>query len=200
MTQIELDPNLLATLQALESHAVEHVLIGEVAQAIHNGGGFISSVAIVPGRYGRNVDRLASALKKLDAHLPNGQPIDWRATDLRSISPCTLRTKHADIELNFVPGGTNGYADVFDDAGRVGLAAGVNPHVASRADLERIERSERHARGGPPAALPELLAPEPASPEPDDDDIPPARAPSELPPEPPGDWPDEIRASRVARR
>jgi hypothetical protein len=182
MTEIELDPNLLATLQTLESHAVDYVLVGEVAEAIHNSGGFISQVAVVPGSYGRNVDRLASALMALDAHSPNGQPLNTTVTDLRASSPCTFRTRYADIALDFFPGGTNGYQDIFDDAGRHSLAAGVNPHVASPQDLDRMDDWARNSTYGavPPAVAPTVLPPEP---EYYDEDIPDARPPAALPPE-----------------
>lgn len=198
MTEIELDPKLLATLQTLESQAVEYVLVGEVADAIHDGGGFISGVAIVPAAYGRNVDRLAFALKQLDAHHGNGQPVDPRTNDLRALAPCTFTTAHAKVELDFAPGGTNGYPDLFDDAARIGLAAGVNPHVASPQDLDRIERWARGAQGMPPAALP----PEPGYWNPSaPEEISVSGGPQMLPSEPAG-WPDEheIRASRATRR
>ena len=200
MTEIELDPKLLATLQTLESHAVEYVLVGEVADAIHDGGGFISGVAIVPAAYGRNVDRLALALKALDAHLSNGQPMDPRMTDLRATAPCTFTTAHANVELDFAPGGTHGYPDLFDDAARTRLAPAVNPHVASPQDLDRIDRWARGAQNPPPPVPPAAL---PAEPEywysTAADEIPVARAPQALPPEP-ANWPHEIRASRATRR
>jgi len=204
MTEIELDPKLLATLQTLESHAVEYVLVGEVADAIHDGGGFISAVAIVPAGYGRNVDRLASALKGLDAHLSNGQPMDPRTTDLRASAPCIFKTAHAAVELDFAPGGTNGYADLFDNAARIRLAAGVNPHVASPQDLDRIDRWARGAQGLGPAVPPaELEDWDPPGPpttarSAGADEVRVARAPQALPPEP-ADWSQEIRASRATR-
>lgn len=205
MTQIELDPKLLATLQTLESQGVEYVLIGEVADAIHDGGGSISGVEIVPADYGRNVDRLAVALKKLDAHLSNGQPMDPRTTDLLGSAPCSFATAHATVELDFAPGGTHGYRDLFDDAARAPLAPGVNPHVASPQDLDRIDQWARGAQVLPPAVPPAALQPEPEYSEPPahanaPDDVPVASAPQALPPEP-ADWPpQEIRASRATRR
>ena len=154
MPEIELDPKLLATLQTLESHAVEYVLVGEIADAIHDGGGSISGVAIVPAAYGRNVDRLAFALKQLDANHGNGQPVDPRTNDLRALAPCTFTTAHAKVELDFAPGGTDGYPDLFDDAARISLASGVNPHVASPQDLARIDRCAHDASQGAPPAMP----------------------------------------------
>lgn len=199
MAQIELDPKLLATLKTLDSHAVEYVLVGEVAEAIHDGGGFISGVAIVPAPYGRNVDRLACALKALLARLSDGQSLDPRTTDLRASAPCTFKTAHADVELDFAPGGTKGYPDLFDDAARTPVAAGVNPHVASPQDLERIKRGARGAYGdAPPPALPTALQSEPSRW--DADEVPVAGGPQAPAPKP-ANWPEgEIRASRATRR
>lgn len=179
MSELELDPTLLTTLRALEQHDVEFIVVGDVAAAIHANGGFVSGVAIVPGSYGRNVDRLREALLSLDARLgiagrPDERVLDLRHADLHELSPCTFMTSQVDVDLNFEPTGTRGYRDLFDDAARIRLAPGVNPLVASPEDLDRI------ARGSAPL-------------------LPPAQAPAVLPPEPGGDlWAGEqFRASRA---
>ena len=164
MSELELDPALLATLRALEEHGVEFVVVGDVAAAIHDNGGFASGVAIVPGSYGRNVDRLRAALSSLDAELgiagaPDERALDLRHADLHELSPCTFMTSETDIDLNFEPAGTRGYRDLFDDAARIRLARGVNPLVASPEDLERIARAS--APMLPPAQAPAVLPPEP---------------------------------------
>lgn len=180
MSQLELDPALLETLRTLQQHDVEFVLVGDVAEAIYNDGGFVSGVAIVPGAYGRNVERLSAALEAMDAELGiAGQraanQIDYRRADLRKLAPCSFMTCHVDVDLNFEPNGTAGYRDLFDEARHIELAPGVSPLVAALADLERIRR------GSAPSA-------------------PFAKPPAALPPEPetgglPG---DDIRASRSA--
>jgi len=181
MSELELDPSLLETLRTLQQHDVEFVLVGDVAEAIHNNGGFVSGVAIVPGAYGRNVERLNTALQAMDAELgiagtPASTEVDYRRCDLRELAPCSFMTRWVDVDLNFEPVGTNGYRDLFDEAKHTELAAGIRPLVADRADLERIGRAVTpqapYAR--PPAALP---------PEPDDLVYSPA---------------DDIRASRSA--
>jgi hypothetical protein len=181
MSDLELDPTLLATLRALEEHDVELVVVGDVAEAIRNNGGFVSGVAIVPGSYGRNVDRLCAALFALDAQLgiagrADERPLDLRHADLHELSPCTFMTSQADIDLNFEPAGTRGYRDLFDDAARILLAPGVRPLVASPDDLARI------ARGSAPM-------------------LPPAQPPAVLPPEPGGElWAGErFRVSEIGR-
>ncbi len=164
MSELELDPTLLATLQVLEAQDVEFVLIGDLAEAIYNNGGYVSGVAIVPGAYSRNVDRLCSALVELEAQLAGSPAVDVARADLRQLAPCTLETSRADIDVNFEPYNTRGYRDLFDDASRIRLAPGVNPLVAAPEDLARIATGSTPDApyAQPPAALP---------PEPDGGDI-----------------------------
>ena len=182
MSELELDPLLLETLRTLQLHDVEFVLVGDVAEAVYNNGGFVSGVAIVPGAYGRNVERLNGALQAMDAELgiagtPAATPVDYRRRDLRELAPCSFLTRYVDIDLSFEPLGTRGYRDLFDEARHIELAPSVNPLVAAPEDLERIGRSTAPAvpYAQPPAALP---------PEPDDGPYSPA---------------DDIRASRASR-
>lgn len=181
MSELELDPALLETLRTLQQHGVEFVLIGDVAEAIYNQGGFVSGLAIVPGAYGRNVARLNDALQAIDAELgiagtPAATQYDYRRSDLRELAPCSFMTRHVDIDVNFEPAGTSGYRDLFDEAKAMPLAPSVSPLVAAREDLERI------ARGATPA-------------------VPFAKPPAALPPEPDdaGWGAQEIRASRTSR-
>ncbi len=182
MSDLQLDPDLIATLAALETHRVEFVLVGDVANAIYNHGGFVSGVAIVPASYGRNVERLAGALDAMNAELgiagrPDPGGADWRRSDLRELAPCSFMTLYADVDLDFKPTATSGYPDLFQDAARIELGLGARPYVAAPEDLDRM------AHG---------VAPEPV--------IPPALPPAALPPEPAG-WPeDEIRASMARAR
>jgi len=166
MSVLELDPTLLEALRTLAEHDVELVVVGDVAVAIHDNGGFVSGLAIVPGAYGRNAERLSGALAAMNAELgiagrPAATEIDYRRMDLRELAPCSFLTRYVDIDVNFQPGGTNGYRDLFDDAAAVELAPGVRPLVAARADLERIAR-------GSASALPHTQAPLAIPPEPGD--------------------------------
>ena len=179
MSELQLDPDLVSTLQELATHRVEFVLVGDVANAIYNHGGFVSGVAIVPGDYGRNVERLHGALQAMNAQLglagrPDPRNLDWRRMDLREIAPCSFMTIYADVDIDFQPSGTKGYRDLFQDADRFELTPGVRPHVASIEDLERLA----HAAAGPAY-------------------IPPALPPTDLP-RGPDVWPEEeVRASRA---
>jgi hypothetical protein len=166
MSELQLDPDLLMILQVLETHRVEFVLVGDVADAIYNHGGFVAGVAIVPGGYGRNVERLMTALHAMNAELgiagrPDPRGLDWRRMDLREIAPCSFMTAYADIDIDFEPAGTNGYRDLFQDADRCELSRGARPHVASIDDLERVRQGigpvppAPAAPFTPPAALTE---------------------------------------------
>jgi len=163
MSALELDPTLLEALRTLGEHDVEFVVVGDVAEAIHNDGGFVSSLAIVPGAYGRNAERLSGALEAMNAELgiagtAAATQFDYRRMDLREVAPCSFITSCVDIDVNFEPGGTRGYRDLFDDADTVQLAAGVRPLVAARVDLERIARNS--APVVPYAQAPAALPPE----------------------------------------
>jgi hypothetical protein len=177
MSPLQLNHDLVATLAALETHRVEFVLVGDVAAAIYDDGGVVSGVAIVPGNYGRNVERLTHALDTLNAELgiagrPDPRGLDWRRMDLREISPCSFMTAYADVDIDFEPAGTSGYRDLFQDAERCEIAPGARPYVVSPDDLDRVMR-----RAGPRPAEPDLsYPPAPAA-------APPHRAPA-YPPEP----------------
>ena len=169
MSELQFDPALIATLAGLESSRVEFVLVGDVANAIYDHGGFVSGVAIVPASYGRNVERLANALHMLRAELgiagrPDPRDLDWRQMDLREVAPCSFMTIHADIDVDFQPAGCNGYPDLFQDAARIELGPGARPHVASPEDLDRLAH---RAAPPPPPATPEALPSAARPPEPD---------------------------------
>jgi hypothetical protein len=164
MSALELDRTLLEALRTLVEHDVEFIVIGDVAAAIHDRGGFVAGLAIVPGAYGRNVERLNTALQAMDAELgiagtPAQTQFDYRRMDLREVAPCSFITRYVDVDVNFAPTGTGGYRDLFDDAAPVELARGmrpIRPLVAAPADLERIGRGSAPMvpYAMPPAALP----------------------------------------------
>jgi len=172
MSVLELDSTLLEALRTLAQHDVEFVVVGDVAEAIHNDGGFVSGLAIVPGAYARNAERLTGALQEMDGELGIAgtraeTQFDYRRMDLREIAPCSFITRYVDIDVNFEPRGTSGYRDLFDDASHVELAPGIRPLVAALEDLARIARASAPAvpYAKPPTALP---------PEPDEEDGAPA--------------------------
>lgn len=148
MPRSELDPHVLTTLRVLAEHRVEHVLAGEAAKAVHSDGGFVDAVTVVPSGYARNVDRLSAALRALHATARAAgttvpDTVDLSPAALRRLSGCVLATDHADLVVDFEPPGTAGYVDLFANARRTHLTTGVEPHVAAREDLERMELVSR---------------------------------------------------------
>lgn len=181
MSDLQLDPDLIMALQTLEANRVEFVLVGDLAEAIYDHGGLVAGLEMVPGGYGRNVERLISALDAMQAELgiagrPDPQGRDWHRTHLIDIAPCTFMTSYVDIDVDFQPAGTNGYRDLFQDSSRIQLAPGARPDVASPEDLDRMSSGSA------------AMAP-----------VPPALPPAALPPEP-GAWPaEDIRAGQLGR-
>jgi hypothetical protein len=138
-----LDPDRILT--ALVKRQVEFVVIGAVA-AIAQGGPLITQdLDITPAREPGNLDRLARALKDLDARLrlPDDSsgiefPIEPRF--LGSVGSWTLKTPSGDLDLLFVPSGTAGYEDLKRSAASVELW-GQEVLVASLADIIRMKEA-----------------------------------------------------------
>lgn len=152
----EFDP--LPLLQVLRRHDVRFVVVGGIA-AIAQGSPIPTyDLDVTPARDRENLERLALALRELDAKLrvPHGPgvpfPID--ATFLAEGTAWTLDTKLGPFDLVVAPAGTSGYDDVDVDAADVELAEGLVVRVASLRDVIRMKQ----ASGRPKdlAALPAL--------------------------------------------
>ena len=85
--------------------------------------------------------------------LPEGLPFDTSAEALQGMKTLNLRTPHGDLDLTFVPAGTQGYPDLVARAERRDLGA-VRVLVASLDDV--IRSKEAAARNKDFEALPEL--------------------------------------------
>ena len=138
-----LDPQRI--LSTLVERDVQFVVIGAIA-AIAQGGPLITEdLDITPAREPDNLERLATALKELDARLriPNDAsgiefPIEPRF--LGSLDSWTLKTPSGDIDLLFAPFGTAGY----EDLKRGAVSAELWDHpvlVASLPDLIRMKEA-----------------------------------------------------------
>jgi hypothetical protein len=156
MSTAPLDPRRI--IEALERHRVDYVVIGGFAAFLHRTGIMTVDVDITPRRERSNLGRLAAALAELGARLapPESEPIaialdehtfDWGTT-------WTFVTEAGELDVSFLPDGTQGYADLIRDAQRVTLRGGLEVPVASLADVVR----SKEAAGRPKdrAALPVL--------------------------------------------
>ncbi len=138
-----LEPDRILT--ALVKRHVEFVVIGAVAAIAHGGPLITQDLDISPAREPGNLDRLAKALKDLDARLrlPDDSsgiefPIEPRF--LGSVESWTLKTPSGDIDLLFVPSGTAGYEDLKRSAVSVELW-GQDVLVASLEDIIRMKEA-----------------------------------------------------------
>jgi hypothetical protein len=155
----EFDP--VALLRLLEGHRVEFIVVGGIAARLRGAPLLTQDVDITPSTDRTNLERLAAALRDLDARLrtatePDGVAFPFDPALLESASVWMLTTKHGDLDLVVSPAGTQGFRDLITDADRLKVA--VDPellvNVASLADV--IRSKEAAGRDKDRAALPLL--------------------------------------------
>ncbi len=145
-------------LRVLNEHEVRFIVIGAIAAIAQGYPLNTQDIDITPARDPANLERLAAALGDLDARLRVPQedegvsfPID--AQMLGNADMWTLRTRHGDLDLSYVPSGTQGYDDLRRDA-RIEEIEGVEVAIASLADI--IRSKEAAGRVKDQAQLPAL--------------------------------------------
>jgi hypothetical protein len=135
-------------LAAFERHGVRCVLIGGFAAVIYGSPYVTSDLDLVPAADADNLERLAAALRSINARVwtqtePAGLPFDVSATTLAGSRTWNLVTDHGRLDLSFTPSGTHGYDDLERDARHL-TVLGVGVDVASLADVIRSkEASDR---------------------------------------------------------
>jgi hypothetical protein len=143
-------------LAALRRHEVDFVVIGIIAAIAQGYPMTTRDLDVTPSREHANVERLAGALREVEAKLrtPQGSiefPIE--ATYLGSVDSWTLLTRLGELDLLFEPAGTRGYYDLRRDAVEVTLG-GTPVLVASLRDVIRMK--ETSSRPKDIAQLPAL--------------------------------------------
>lgn len=114
------DQQIAGIAEVLNRHAVEYVLVGGAAAQLH--GAPIARTRdadIVPGRAATNLDRLAGALRELEARLwvgpdsPQGLAMVFDRTTLGAVAGfLNLVTRFGPLDVTYRPDGTDGYADL----------------------------------------------------------------------------------------
>lgn len=105
-----LEQRSMAVLRWLNANKVDYVVVGPVARAIHGDADTRGPVAIVPAPYGRNYDRLCSALVASHAGLrtdgsgrglprPEQSPVKLTADKLARGSRWMLRFSGYDLDI-----------------------------------------------------------------------------------------------------
>ena len=138
-----LDPkHILSTLVEWD---VQFVVIGAIAAIVQGGPLITQDLDITPAREPVNLERLATALRELDARLripndPSGIEFPIEPRLLGSVDSWTLNTPSGDIDLLFAPSGTAGYEDLKRSAVPVELWA-HEVLVASLPDIIRMKEA-----------------------------------------------------------
>ena len=138
-----LDPELL--IRTLARHGVRYVLIGAMAARLQGFPRTTADADITPAGDADNLDRLASALRELDARVytesvPEGLAFDCSPSTLRRSGLWNLVTAAGRLDLAFRPSGTEGYEDLARDAVHFEVF-GVEIEAASLEDIIRSKEA-----------------------------------------------------------
>ena len=132
----------------LSNHGVRFILIGGIAAILHGDTGVTLDIDIVPAVDPANLGRLAVALQALGARIradgvPEGLAFDCSGAFLRNLGPdamLNLTTRAGDLDVAFMPTGTQGFQDLRREAMTIN-AAGTTVLVASLADVIRSKNA-----------------------------------------------------------
>lgn len=125
----------------LAKHRVRFVLIGATAARLHGFPRLTADADITPSRESQNVQRLAAALRELDAKIytesiPEGLPFDCTAAAIERADLWNLTTVAGRVDVAFTPSGTDGYDDLVRGAVRFEVF-GTELFVACLEDIIR---------------------------------------------------------------
>ena len=150
------DPKPL--LQVLQEHDVAFVVVGLMAAVAHGSPVPTRDLDVTPSRTPQNYERVAAALRDLDAklRLPDGSGVEFRIEPryLAGNSDWTLLTRFGVLDLVYLPAGTRGFDDLRRQAVELDLGLGKPVLVASLSDVIRMK--EASGRPKDDAALPAL--------------------------------------------
>lgn len=142
------DPEKL--IRALSRNRVKFVLIGALAARLHGFPRLTADADITPSGDKQNLERLAAALKELDAKVytesvPEGLAFDRSAAALGRAAMWNLITNAGRLDIAFAPAGTRGYDDLAEGADRF-EAFGVHFLAASLDDIIRSKEATGRAK------------------------------------------------------
>lgn len=140
------DPERIVVV--LAKHAVNYVLIGALAARLQGFPRLTADADITPARDPDNLERLAKALRELEARVytesvPEGLAFDCSAATLARAELWNLVTSAGRMDIAFVPSGTRGYEDLAAGAVRFQvfdvelLAAGLQDIIRSKVAADR---------------------------------------------------------------
>jgi hypothetical protein len=154
-----LDPETL--FRALAEHHVDYVLIGGLAANLHGSPLVTNDADICPERTHDNLERLAAALRDLDARIRThaelgGLAFTCDAEFLERMKTLNMQTRAGDFDISFEPGAfAGGYDELVGNAVSM-TVFGLPIRIASLHDI--IASKEAANRPKDQAALPYLYA------------------------------------------
>ena len=133
-----------------------------MAAVLHGDVGVTVDLDVVPERSRENLERLARALRDLEARIrtegePEGLAFDCSLEFFRNLAPdsiVNMTTVAGDLDVTFCPSGTQGFSDLCRDAMEIQAADGLSIQVASLEDV--IRSKEAAGRDKDRVALPRL--------------------------------------------
>lgn len=128
-------------VRVLGAERVSYVLIGALGARLYGFPRVTADIDVTPERSRDNLDRLARALRALNARVftesvPDGLPFDCSAQTLARAGLWNLVTDAGRIDVAFTPSGTGGYEDLSRNANRFEVFD-TTIEVASIADIIR---------------------------------------------------------------
>lgn len=155
---VELDVERIVAV--LNEHGVRYVVIGGFAAVLQGLARTTDDLDITPSTEHDNLDRLAAALKALEAKLlpPAAAPVDWpwSADTLASFTSVTTRTVAGDLDLCLRPDAPAGRVFTYEELAERALVICLPPDIPV-ADLADVVASKEAAnRPKDHAMLPEL--------------------------------------------
>lgn len=132
-------------LLVLAEHEVDFVIVGGFAAVLHGAAHITTDVDITPKRGRANLARLSAALVDLGARIrvegvPEGLVFGHDAESLARAAVWNLQTEHGDLDISFVPSGTEGWDDLRGSAVTISLRDRATL-VASLADVIRSKEA-----------------------------------------------------------
>jgi hypothetical protein len=137
-------------LRVLQKHEVAFIVVGVVAALAQGSPIPTRDLDVTPSPAADNYDRVASALRDLDAklRLPDGRGLTFpiEARYLAGNTAWTLITRFGVLDLVYQPAGTRGYDDLRRQAVEVDLGTGKPLLVASLLDVIRMKEASNRLK------------------------------------------------------
>jgi hypothetical protein len=156
MVEPVFDP--LPVLRILQKREVVFIVVGVMAAVAQGSPVPTRDLDVTPSRAADNYERLAAALRDLDAklRLPDGSGLEFPIEPryLAGNDAWTLVTRAGVLDLVYEPAGTRGFDDLRRNAIELDLGTGTPALVASLIDVIRMK--EASGRPKDEAALPAL--------------------------------------------